>query len=95
MMLILTLQNYQLQNEQEIVLFFKSILNVFILINISLWYAVFAGLQFIYIKLATVVEGDLKGPFSLATTPRCRGGRYSFSWITSLYPWFVHYDAEY
>ena len=28
--------------------------------------------------LATIVEGDLKAPFSIATTPRCRGGRYSF-----------------
>ncbi len=30
------------------------------------------------IKLATIVEGDPKAPFSIATTPRCRGGRYSF-----------------
>ena len=29
-------------------------------------------------KLATVVEGDQKAPFLIATTPRCRGGRYSF-----------------
>ena len=29
-------------------------------------------------KLATIVEGDPKAPFSIATTPRCRGGRYSF-----------------
>ena len=29
-------------------------------------------------KLATVVEGDQKAPFSIATTPRCRGGRYFF-----------------
>ena len=28
-------------------------------------------------KLATIVEGDPKAPFSIATTPRCRGGRYS------------------
>ena len=28
--------------------------------------------------MATVVEGDLKAPFSIATTPRCRGGWYSF-----------------
>ena len=27
-------------------------------------------------KLATIVEGDPKAPFSIATTPRCRGGRY-------------------
>ena len=35
-------------------------------------------------KLATLVEGDSKAPFSIATTPRCRGGRYSFPWIAIL-----------
>ena len=35
--------------------------------------------------LVTVVEGDLKALFSIATTPRCRGGRYSIPWIASLY----------
>ena len=25
-----------------------------------------------------LVKGDPKAPFSIATTPRCRGGRYSF-----------------
>ena len=29
------------------------------------------------VKLATVVEGDQKAPFSIASTPRCRGGRNS------------------
>ena len=29
--------------------------------------------------MATVVEGDMKAPFSIATTPRCRGGNFSFS----------------
>ena len=34
---------------------------------------------YIYIyKLATIVEGNPKAPFSIATTPTCRGGRYSF-----------------
>ena len=28
--------------------------------------------------LASVVEGDQKASFSIATKPRCRGGRYSF-----------------
>ena len=37
-------------------------------------------------KLATVVKGDLKGPLSIATTPRCRGGHYSIPWIVPLYP---------
>ena len=36
------------------------------------------------VKLATVVEGDPKAPFSIATTPRCRGGHYSFPWIAPL-----------
>ena len=45
-------------------------------------------------KLATVVEGDQKAPFSIATTPRCWGGRYSFPWIAPFYPWYVHYIAE-
>ena len=40
----------------------------------------------IRIKLATLVEGDLKAPFSIATTLRSRGGRYSFPWIAPLYP---------
>ena len=35
--------------------------------------------------LATVVESELKAPFSIATTPRCRGGSYSFPWIAPLY----------
>ena len=43
---------------------------------------------------ATRVEGDQKAPFSIATTPRCRGGRYSFLWIAPLYPWCVPYIAE-
>ena len=28
--------------------------------------------------MATIVEGNPKAPFSIATTPRRRGGRYSF-----------------
>ena len=44
---------------------------------------------FIFIKkkkLVTVVEGYLKALFSIATTPRCRGGRYSVPRIDPLYP---------
>ena len=44
--------------------------------------------------LTTVVEGDQKASFSIATTPRCRGGRYSFHWIATLYPWYVPFIAE-
>ena len=46
------------------------------------------------VKLATVVKGDQKVPFSIATTPGFRGGRYSFHWIAPLYPWYVPYIAE-
>ena len=38
------------------------------------------------VKLATIVEGDPKAPFSIATTPRCRGGRYFIPRIAPLYP---------
>ena len=38
------------------------------------------------VKLATIVEGDPKAPFSIATTPRCRERRYSFPWIAPLCP---------
>ena len=34
--------------------------------------------------MASVVEGDQKDPFSIVSTPRCRGGRYSFPWIAPL-----------
>ena len=37
------------------------------------------------VKLATLVKGDMKVPFSIATTLRCRGGRNSISWIDPLY----------
>ena len=49
---------------------------------------------YIRVKLATIVEGDPKAPFSIATTPRCRGGRYSIPRIAPLYPWTVPYNAE-
>ena len=48
----------------------------------------------IIVKLSPFVEGDQKAPFSIATTPRCREGRYSFPWIASLYPWYIPYIAE-
>ena len=44
------------------------------------------GLEVSKVNLATIVEGDPKAPFSIATTPKCRGGRYSFPWIAPLYP---------
>ena len=38
--------------------------------------------------------GNQKAPFSIASTPRCRGGCYSFSWIAPLYPWYAPYIAK-
>ena len=38
---------------------------------------------------------DLKAPFSIATTLRCKGGFYSFPWIASFYPRYISYNAEY
>ena len=38
------------------------------------------------VKLVTIVEGNPEAPFSIATTPKCRGGHYSFPWIALLYP---------
>ena len=38
------------------------------------------------IKVVSKVEGDLKVSFSIATTPRSRGGRYSILRIAQLYP---------
>ena len=33
-----------------------------------------------------LVEGDLKAPFSIATTPKCWRGLNSIPWIAPLYP---------
>ena len=43
------------------------------------------------VKLATFRRGDQKAPFSIATTPKCRGGSYSLPWIDPLYPRYVPY----
>ena len=50
-------------------------------------------------KQSTVVEGDKKAPFLIATTLSCRGGRYSFPWInyyiTSIYLFNkIHLDVH-
>ena len=66
-------------------------------IIVSLWTFLPTICIYMYIckvKLATIVEGDPKAPFSIATTPRCRGGRYSIPRIAPLYPWTVPYNAE-
>ena len=40
----------------------------------------FSNLYVYIYKLANVVEGDLKAPFSIATTPRSKSGRHSIPW---------------
>ena len=46
------------------------------------------------VLLVTIVKGDQKAPFSIATTLRCRGECYSFPWIAPLYPRYIPYIAE-
>ena len=46
------------------------------------------------ISWPTIVVGDRKDPFSIPTTPSCRGGRYSIPWIAPLIPWSVPYNPE-
>ena len=59
--------------------------------NIKFRAAIFAESSYCAIvskvKLASVVEGDPKAPFSIATTPRCRGGRNSF-------PGLLHFTLD-
>ena len=47
-----------------------------------------------YVKFTTLVEGDLKAPFSTATLPRFRGGHYFIPGIAPLYSWSLPYNAE-
>ena len=39
---------------------------------------------YIYISWLTIVKGDLKAPFSIAITTRCRGGHYTLPWMLHL-----------
>ena len=54
--------------------FLKSFKKTYIFqsLTIPTWMYTYSKVK---VKLATVVEGDLKSPFSIATTLRCRGGR--------------------
>ena len=45
-------------------------------------------------KLETLVEDNPKALFLIATTPRCRKGRYYFPWTAPLYPRYVPYNVE-
>ena len=46
------------------------------------------------VNMLHLVESDSKSPFSIATTPRCRGGHYSILWIVPVYPRSSPYSAE-
>ena len=46
-------------------------------------------------KWVTVVEGDLKAPFSIAITPSCKGGHYSIPWIAPLYPYKAEHQVPF
>ena len=46
------------------------------------------------VKLATLLESDLKAPFSIATTLGRRGEYYSIPWNAPLYPLSLPYNAE-
>ncbi len=45
-------------------------------------------------KLVTLIECNKKASFSIATTQRCRGGRYFFPRIPPLYPRYSPYLTE-
>ena len=37
-----------------------------------------------YISWPTIIRGNPRAHFSIATTPKCRGGHHSFPWIVPL-----------
>ena len=39
--------------------------------------------------MATLVEGGPRALFSIAMTPKCRGGHVFIAWIASLYPYLI------
>ena len=43
---------------------------------------------------AALVKGSPKAPFSIATTPRCRGEHYSIPWIAPLDPFLIALSAK-
>ena len=61
---------------------FKAHLALFLQLHLSIQLSCFSFKS--KVKLATLIKGDLKAPFSIATTPTCKGGRYSFPWIVQL-----------
>ena len=65
------------------------------MLNWILWnWTVFDIETVVKVKLATIVEGDPKAPFSIATTQGVGEGATPFPGIAPLYPWTVPYNAE-
>ena len=54
--------------------------------NIYIYIYIYILISLIYYS---IVKGNPKGPFSVATTLRCWGGCYSFPWIAPLNPWYI------
>ena len=52
--------------------------------------------KYMHKLLVTIVEDDPKAPFSIATTPRCRGGRHSFPGLLqfTLDPYLIMLSVE-
>ena len=50
--------------------------------------------HFNWVQTNNVGKSDPKAPFSIATTPMCRGGRYFIPWIVPLYPWSSLYAVK-
>ena len=67
--------NQKIRNYKEILLFV-----------ISLMFIIYIYIYIYKLKLATLVEGNPKAPFSIATTSRCRGGCNSILWIAPFLP---------
>ncbi len=70
-------------------------------IYICMWICIYMYMhKYIYIyiyiscKLVDRSRGWPDGSFSIATTPRYRGGHNSFPWIAPLYPWSLPYKAK-
>ena len=74
---VLTLLNY-FHNIWRLYIHIYIYIYIYVCVCVCVCVCVFVCVYIHIKKLATIVEGDLKAPFSIATTPRCRGGRYSF-----------------
>ena len=69
-------------------------INIYIYIYIERERESYYNAEIKTVKLATLVEGDSKALFSIATTLRFREGRYSIPLIALLYPWSLAYNDK-